>query len=185
MAEDNKPKSIFHGVVDAINGGKKRTPKMPASSQFTPSMTSNDLIGNNSNSIEEVQQQFLDWQVNKISHNLYTRSIYFDTDRISAYQDFRAMDMSPEIAAALNIIRDECLEANTIIPLLSGEKITIEELYNSGRQNFYVYSYNAEKKQFEPGLCQRVTYKGEQNVYKITFDGRFICNGHFRTLMAF
>ena len=115
MAEEKKPQSIFQGVVDAINGGKKRTPTMPAAAQFTPPGRSNDLVNRGAqqqNSTEEVQQQFLDWQVNKISHNLYTRSIYFDTDRISAYQDFRAMDMSPEIAAALNIIRDECLTRN-------------------------------------------------------------------------
>jgi hypothetical protein len=168
MAEDKKPQSIFQGVVDAINGGKKKTPTAPASAQFAPNKA--DGLVNSESPIEEMQQQFLDWQVNKIAHNLYTRSIYFDTDRISAYQDFRAMDMSPEIAAALNIIRDECLDADTLIPLLSGEKITIEELYNSNRENFYVYSYNADDNKFEPGLCQRVTFKGNQDVYKITFD---------------
>jgi hypothetical protein len=120
MAEDKKPQSIFQGVVDAINGGKKKTPTMSASAQFTPNKR-DGLIGNES-PIEEMQQQFLDWQVNKIAHNLYTRSIYFDTDRISAYQDFRAMDMSPEIAAALNIIRDECLTRS--------EKGNILEIYS-------------------------------------------------------
>ena len=169
MAEKNNQISVFQGVTDAINGGKKRTPEMPHSAQFQGG-TGKELLNPSGNQIEELQQQFLDWQVNKISHNLYQRTLYFDTDRLGAYQDYRAMDMSPEISAALNIIRDECLEANTIIPLLNGEKKTIEELYNSGRQNFYVYSYNADEKKFEPGLCQRVTYKGEQNVYKITFD---------------
>lgn len=111
MAEEKKQQSIFQGVVDAINGGKKRTPTAPASAQFIPNKPS-DLVGGGYNQVEDMQQQFLDWQVNKIAHNLYTRSIYFDTDRISAYQDFRAMDMSPEIAAALNIIRDECLTRN-------------------------------------------------------------------------
>ena len=112
MADDKKPKSVFQGVLDAINGGKKSVPSMPAASQFSPPNKINDLVNKDANYVEEVQQQFLDWQVNKIAHNLYTRSIYFDTDRISAYQDFRAMDMSPEIAAALNIIRDECLTRN-------------------------------------------------------------------------
>lgn len=112
MADDKKPKSVFQGVLDAINGGKKSVPQMPAASQFSPPNRINDLVNKDANYVEEVQQQFLDWQVNKIAHNLYTRSIYFDTDRISAYQDFRAMDMSPEIAAALNIIRDECLTRN-------------------------------------------------------------------------
>ena len=120
MAEDKKPQSIFQGVVDAINGGKKKTPTAPASAQFAPNKS--DGLINSESPIEEMQQQFLDWQVNKIAHNLYTRSIYFDTDRISAYQDFRAMDMSPEIAAALNIIRDECLTRS--------EKGNILEIYS-------------------------------------------------------
>ena len=120
MAEDKKPQSIFQGVVDAINGGKKKTPIASASAQFAPNKS--DGLINSESPIEEMQQQFLDWQVNKIAHNLYTRSIYFDTDRISAYQDFRAMDMSPEIAAALNIIRDECLTRS--------EKGNILEIYS-------------------------------------------------------
>jgi hypothetical protein len=120
MAEDKKPQSIFQGVVDAINGGKKKTPTASASAQFAPNKS--DGLINSESPIEEMQQQFLDWQVNKIAHNLYTRSIYFDTDRLSAYQDFRAMDMSPEIAAALNIIRDECLTRS--------EKGNILEIYS-------------------------------------------------------
>jgi hypothetical protein len=105
MAENqpnNKPDNIFQGVLDAINGGKKRLEPMP-----TPP-NGGGLIGPDS-SIENLQQQYLDWQVNKMAHNLYQRTLYFDTDRLQAYQDYRAMDMSPEIAAALNIIRDEAL----------------------------------------------------------------------------
>ncbi len=105
MAENqpnNKPDNIFQGVLDAINGGKKRLEPMP-----TPP-GGGGLIGPDS-SIENLQQQYLDWQVNKMAHNLYQRTLYFDTDRLQAYQDYRAMDMSPEIAAALNIIRDEAL----------------------------------------------------------------------------
>lgn len=114
MAETNKPDSIFQGVMDAITGGKRRTPEMAPTSNFqgiAPPKGSG-LIAGAGNAIEEYQQQYLDWQVNKISHNLYQRTLYFDTDRIGAYQDFRAMDMSPEISAALNIIRDECLTRN-------------------------------------------------------------------------
>jgi hypothetical protein len=107
MADKNNQFSVFQGVSDAINGGKKRTPEMAHTQQFQPG--TGGLVTGAGNQVEEIQQQFLDWQVNKISHNLYQRTLYFDTDRISAYQDYRAMDMSPEISAALNIIRDECL----------------------------------------------------------------------------
>lgn len=167
MAENKNNLSIFSGVNNAINKNKKRTPIVQNSGVI---QNINNPQSSQSNNIEHVQQQFLDWQVNKIAHDLYTRTIYYDTDRINAYQDFRAMDMSPEIAAALSIMRDECLEADTIIPLLNGEKITIEELYNKCKENFYVYSYNPDQKKVEPALCERVAYKGEQDVYKIIFD---------------
>lgn len=122
MAENtNKPESIFSGVLDAINGGKRRTPEVAQTAHFQ-GQTKGDGLVPNANSIEQIQQQYLDWQVNKIAHNLYQRTLYFDTDRLSAYQDFRAMDMSPEISAALNIIRDECLTRN--------EKGNILEIYS-------------------------------------------------------
>lgn len=109
MAENtNKPESVFQGVLDAINGGKRKTPEANPSTQFS-AQAGNGLVQRDQNPVEEIQQQYLDWQVNKIAHNLYQRTLYFDTDRISAYQDYRAMDMSPEIHAALDILRDEAL----------------------------------------------------------------------------
>jgi hypothetical protein len=117
---NNKQDSIFSGVLDAIHGGKRRTPEVAHTAQFQG--TQKDGLVPNANAIENIQQQYLDWQVNKIAHNLYQRTLYFDTDRISAYQDYRAMDMSPEISAALNIIRDECLTRN--------EKGNILEVYS-------------------------------------------------------
>lgn len=120
--QQGKPQdSIFQGVIDAINGGKRKTPEMAHTAQFSTKNDGQGLISKD-NAIEAIQQQYLDWQVNKIAHNLYQRTLYFDTDRISSYQDFRAMDMSPEIAAALNIIRDECLTRN--------EKGNILEIYS-------------------------------------------------------
>lgn len=131
MAEQDNNFSIFGGVNDAINKNKRRTPKVS-----NPGVVQNTqgLIRPGSN-IENVQQQFLDWQVNKIAHDLYTRTIYYDTDRINSYQDFRAMDMSPEIAAALNIIRDECItrgEKGKILDIFSENsrvKTLLEDLF--------------------------------------------------------
>jgi len=132
MAEEQNNFSIFGGVNDAINKNRKRTPKVE-----NPGVIQNNGNGlvRPGNNIENVQQQFLDWQVNKIAHDLYTRTIYYDTDRISAYQDFRSMDMSPEIAAALNIIRDECItrsEKGKILDIFSENsrvKVLLEDLF--------------------------------------------------------
>lgn len=125
MADNtNKPDSIFSGVLDAINGGKRRTPEIAQTAHFQGQAQGG--LMQKDNAVENIQQQYLDWQVNKISHNLYQRTLYFDTDRISAYQDFRAMDMSPEISAALNIIRDEALTR--------GPKGDILEIYSENER---------------------------------------------------
>ena len=132
MAEQDNNFSIFGGVNDAINKNKRRTPKVT-----NPGVVQNNVSGliKPGNNIENVQQQFLDWQVNKIAHDLYTRTIYYDTDRINSYQDFRSMDMSPEIAAALNIMRDECItrgEKGKILDIFSENsrvKTLLEDLF--------------------------------------------------------
>lgn len=131
--EDKNNLSIFSGVNNAINKNKRRTPVVQ-----NPGVVQNvgdGLRQRQGNNIEHVQQQFLDWQVNKIANDLYTRTIYYDTDRIAAYNDFRAMDMSPEIAAALNIIRDECItrgEKGKILDIFSENsrvKTVLEDLF--------------------------------------------------------
>lgn len=135
MADNDNKKnlSIFSGVNDAINKNKRVTPKVE--NPGTVQNAGSGLIQSPSNNIENIQQQFLDWQVNKIAHDLYTRTIYYDTDRVNAYQDFRAMDMSPEIAAALNIMRDECItrgETGKILDIFSENervKTVLEDLF--------------------------------------------------------
>ena len=170
MADESKKRtSVFSGVLDAINSNRRKTTTIDAQAPgmgVTQTMPSLDPKGG----VENMQQQYLDWQVNKISHDLYTRTVYYDTDRISAYQDFRAMDGTPEIAAALNIIRDECVVYSLSVPLVCGESLTVEELYQQNYKNFEVYSYNPILKRHEPALCEKVVYKGEQDCYKVTFD---------------
>ena len=114
---------IFKSALSALQQGR-RTPNMPQDSSVMPPTTQKEFI-------EQQQQQFLDWQVSKINEDLYTRTLYYDTDRIAAFQDFRAMDMSPEISAALDILRDECLAADTVIPLLSGAHHFLPLILNS------------------------------------------------------
>ncbi len=106
MAENNKDQNIFIGLLNAINpqkSARQDDPQKNVPQQFDP---------RGATSREDVQQKWLDWQVQKLDKDLYSRPIYFDSDRISAYQDYRAMDHSPEVRQALNIMRDECLTPN-------------------------------------------------------------------------
>lgn len=135
MTDEKNNLSIFGNVNNAINKNKRRTPRVE-NPGIVQNVDNQGITGSKQgNNVEHVQQQFLDWQVNKIAHDLYTRTIYYDTDRINAYQDFRAMDQSPEIAAALNIIRDECLtrgEKGKILDIFSENervKLVLEDLF--------------------------------------------------------
>mgnify|MGYP003451573282 FL=1 len=108
MANNEKPKSVFFHISDALRGNKKdvanalNTPKDLLTSE--PSVNNYDY-----NNIQQKQQDYLDVQSLKIAQDLYARTVYYDADRISSYNDYRAMDQSPEISVALDIMADECV----------------------------------------------------------------------------
>jgi len=164
MAEQKKPNTIFYSLSQTLRNNKKDIPTELSQTQDTLDSRGGD------NFVQQQQQRFADFQTLKVAQDLYSRSMYYDADRVTSYNDYRAMDQSPEISVALDIMADECLAFDTIIPLLNGEKITIEDLYKQNRNQFWVYSYNIDKQQIEPGLCERVVYKGEQDVYEVVFD---------------
>ena len=93
----------------------------------------------------------------------------YQSTRVQIYSDYESMDTDPIVASALDIIADECLGADTIIPLLDGRKLTIKELYDANEENFWLYGLNDQNK-FQPVKADRVAYNGEKEVYKITLD---------------
>lgn len=112
MADNNqnKPKSLFYGVMQALRGPKDPSKDLQQSKDLlmgTPAPGMDDV-----DFIQQKQQQYLDLQSVKIAQDLYSRTLFYDTDRITAYNDFRSMDMTPEIAAALDIISDEVCTRN-------------------------------------------------------------------------
>jgi len=134
--------SIFQGVLDAVSGSRRKKFDDNENQNSSPYQTMPPQ--SKGGSVEDKQQGFLDWQVHKISHDLYTRTVYFDTDRISAYQDFRAMDGTPEIAAALNIMRDECLtrgESGDILGIYS-ENQRVKEVLDDLFRNVLNVEFN-------------------------------------------
>lgn len=112
MADNNqnKPKSLFYGVMQALRGPKDPSKDLQQSKDLlmgTPAPGMDDV-----DFIQQKQQQYLDLQSVKIAQDLYSRTLFYDTDRITAYNDFRSMDMTPEIAAALDILSDEVCTRN-------------------------------------------------------------------------
>ena len=90
----------------------------------------------------------------------------YQSTRVQIYSDYESMDTDPIVASALDIIADECLGADTIIPLLDGRKLTIKELYDANEENFWLYGLDDQNK-FQPVKADRVAYNGEKEVYKI------------------
>jgi hypothetical protein len=113
MAE-REEESVFIGLLDRLKRGSTSRP-LPSEKGV--------LTGNRptptSNPIQQKQQDFLDVQSQKIAQDIYSRTVYYDTDRLGAYNDYRAMDMSPEVSAALDIITDECVTRNERGDILS------------------------------------------------------------------
>jgi len=127
MAEQDE--SVFSGIFKALKRGgrdNKETDK---------SILTNTPVANPFASKQQKQQDFLNIQSKKMYEDLYTRSMYYEADRFTAYQDYRAMDNSPEVSAALDILSDECVtksEKGNILEIYSDNsrvKNTLKDLF--------------------------------------------------------
>src|ERR1035437_5475685 len=109
MADQKRNESVFAGVMRAIRRGRKdNTTTVNNQGIITGTPTKQGPFV----SYQDKQQDFLDIQSSKIAQDLYSRSMYYEADRISSYQDYVSMDMSPEVSAALDIMADECVTKN-------------------------------------------------------------------------
>ena len=116
MAENqNQDKSIFFGVLDAIKRGKK---PVVAPETDTKSLITNQPLPTKVGT-QQIQQNFLDVQSEKIASDIYARTNFYEADRLTSYMDYKSMDMSPEVSAALDIIADECVSKNEYGDILS------------------------------------------------------------------
>ena len=116
MAEEQKS-SVFHSLSNILKGSDKGITDDSINNKKL--LINNPEQSGNGNPIQQKQQDYLDVQSIKIAQDIYTRSVYYDSDRISAYNDFRAMDQSPEISVALDILSDETTTRNERGEILS------------------------------------------------------------------
>lgn len=63
---------------------------------------------------------------------------------------------------------DLCIDGDTIIPLLNGDKKKIKDLV--GQKDFYVYSIDLKTKEIVPGLVEKVWLTSYSEYLKITLD---------------
>jgi len=96
---------------------------------------------------------------------------YPDTlnNRLELYTDYEAMSTDSILSSALDIYSDECIQKDTIIPLLDGRKITIKDLFDNKEKDFWLYGMDMDGT-FKPVKADKVSYNGKKQLYKITLD---------------
>ncbi len=92
------------------NGNGPRTPKY--------TFDKSDLITTKSREdyerekLEGQQQHHMQAQWARVDNELYQKAVYYETSRIASYMDYEAMEFTPEISAALDIMSEESCTLN-------------------------------------------------------------------------
>lgn len=170
MAEQNY--TIFQrlGILLGPNNESKRKAVRPIKA-VDPLLVTTSPEEFKQTKTELQQQKYINDLWGKVENDMYARSIHNEPTRMASYYDFESMEFFPEISAALDIMSEEaCLVGTTEIPLLNGKTKTIEELYNNNYSNFWCYGVKISENKIKPTLVEKVIYKGEKDVYKITLD---------------
>ena len=106
--------------------------------------------------LQAQQSMYLTNQWSKIEHNLYTQSVYYEPNRLSAYFDFEGMEF--------------CIAGDTKIATPNGF-ITIKELADKGRDyEFITYAYDHNLKEVVPVYARNAHHTRDEMTYKIIFD---------------
>ena len=115
MAEENKNLTVYQKLFYLF--GQAGGPK----SNITNSkyaLTDNDLIVTqskqefNKEKLQLQQQKYLEAQWAKVDNELYQKSVFYETSRLASYMDYEAMEFTPEIAVALDIMSEESCTLN-------------------------------------------------------------------------
>ena len=93
------------GQGGGIKTNPERNPKY--------SLNDKDLIVTNSREefekqkLQLQQQKYIESNWQRVDNELYQRAIFYETTRIASYMDYEAMEFTPEIAVALDIMSEE------------------------------------------------------------------------------
>jgi len=102
----------------------------------------------------------------------HVRNKNYNRRHVEFFDEYRRMVATfPIIKAGVDIYGEEiCLSGDTLIPLLNGENKTIQDLFDSNSQNFWIYSYDYKNKKVIPVKCEKVVSKGLKKVYEVLLD---------------
>jgi hypothetical protein len=115
MAEENKNLTVYQKLFYLF--GQGGGPKTNATYNKY-SLSDKDLIVTKSKQdfqkekLQLQQQKYLEGQWAKVDNELYQKSVFYETSRVASYMDFEAMEFTPEIAVALDIMSEESCTLN-------------------------------------------------------------------------
>ncbi|NIP31192.1 MAG: hypothetical protein GTN59_11740, partial [Candidatus Dadabacteria bacterium] len=81
-------------------------------------LTDDDLLITKSREVYEKeklqlqQQKYLEGNWAKVDNELYQKSVFYETSRIASYMDYEAMEFTPEISVALDVMAEESCTLN-------------------------------------------------------------------------
>ncbi len=111
MAEDNKNLTVYQKLFYLFGRGNGGAKTNMALNKYA--LTDRDLIVTKSREefekekLQLQQQKYLEGQWSKIDSELYQKAVFYETSRIASYMDYEAMEFTPEIAVALDIMAEE------------------------------------------------------------------------------
>ena len=110
---DNKDLTIYQKLYYLFGQnqkGQKATPKYTfGDGDLITTQTQNDY---NREKLESQQKNFLESSWERVDSELYQKAVFYETSRIASYMDYEAMEFTPEISAALDIMSEESCTPN-------------------------------------------------------------------------
>jgi hypothetical protein len=116
MAENNKNLTVYQKLFYLFGQGSGSVKANLTNKKYA--LTDDDLIITKSKQdfekekLQLQQQKYLEGQWAKVESDLYQKSIFYETSRIASYMDYEAMEFTPEIAVALDIMSEESTTLN-------------------------------------------------------------------------
>ena len=169
MAED-KNLTIYQKLYYLFGQNKK-----PESNMTTPkySFGEKDLItvqsqqDYNKEKLELQQGNFLEAQWARVDSELYQKAVYYETSRIGSYMDYEAMEFTPEISAALDIMGEESCTSSE-----QGKVLTIQSNSRRVKNVLDDLFYNVLDIQTSLPMWTRNTCKYGDNFVFLKIDGK-------------
>ena len=121
----------------------------------------------NKEKLELQQGNFLEAQWARVDSELYQKAVYYETSRIGSYMDYEAMEFTPEISAALDIMGEESCTSSE-----QGKVLTIQSNSRRVKNVLDDLFYNVLDIQTSLPMWTRNTCKYGDNFVFLKIDGK-------------